>query len=186
VELETQATELEEQREQALHLAGELREANARLEELNASLERALTDARTAQQAAVEARQTAEVAQHVAEAANAAKRDFLAVMSHELRTPLNAIGGHAQLLELGLHGPVTPEQLAALGRIQRAERHLLGLINGVLNYAKLEAGHVRYEAGDVPAAEALADAAALVAPQARAKGLSLEVGRCAPAPTGRP
>jgi signal transduction histidine kinase len=81
---------------------------------------------------------------------------------------------------------VTPEQLAALGRIQRAERHLLGLINGVLNYAKLEAGHVRYEADDVPAAEALADAAALVAPQARAKGLSLEVGRCAPAPDGTP
>jgi signal transduction histidine kinase len=115
-----------------------------------------------------------------AEAANRAKGDFLAVMSHELRTPLNAIGGYAQLMELGLQGPVTPEQLAALGRIQRGQQHLLGLINSVLNYAKLEAGHVQYEAVDVPAAEALAEVAALVAPQARAKGLTLAAGPCAP------
>jgi signal transduction histidine kinase len=85
-----------------------------------------------------------------------------------------------------LYGPVTAAQRDALNRVQRAQRHLLGVINGVLNYAKLEAGRVRYETGDVPAAEALADAAALVAPQAHAKGLSLEVGPCAPARDGTP
>ena len=124
----------------------------------------------------------AQTARAEAEQANHAKSDFLAVMSHELRTPLNAIGGYAQLMELGLQGLVTPEQLTALGRIQRGQQHLLGLINAVLNYVKLEAGHVEYQAADVPAAEALAEVAALVGPQALARGLTLTVAPCAPAP----
>jgi signal transduction histidine kinase len=125
------------------------------------------------------ARAEAEAARRGAEAANRAKSDFLAMMSHELRTPLNAIGGYAQLMELGLHGPVTPDQVAALDRIQRGQQHLLGLINAVLSYAKLEAGHVEYRAADVPADEALAEVVALVAPQAHAEGLALTVGACA-------
>jgi signal transduction histidine kinase len=60
-------------------------------------------------------------------------------MSHELRTPLNAIGGHVQLLELGLHGAVSDAQQGALARVQRAQRHLLHVINEILNYARLEA-----------------------------------------------
>jgi signal transduction histidine kinase len=70
-----------------------------------------------------------------AESANRAKSEFLAVMSHELRTPLNAIGGYADLMEMGIRGPVTPEQHEDLHRIQSSQRHLLGLINEVLNYA---------------------------------------------------
>ena len=106
-----------------------------------------------------------------AEAANRAKGEFLAVMSHELRTPLNAIGGYAELIELGIHGPVTPEQRTALDRIQRSQLALLSVINEVLNYARLETGAVRYDLADVPVAEALGAAEVLVAPQLRAKGL---------------
>ncbi len=102
-------------------------------------------------------------------------------MSHELRTPLNAIGGYAELMEMGIRGPVTPQQQEDLRRIQTSQRHLLGLINEVLNYAKLETGTVHYDVVDVPVREALAAAEALVAPQARAKGLTLGVAECPPA-----
>ena len=105
------------------------------------------------------------------EEANRAKSEFLAVMSHELRTPLNAIGGYAQLMELGIHGPITDSQREALDRIQRSQRHLLGLISGVLDFSRLEAGKVSYHLADVPVVEAVAEAEALVAPQLRTKGL---------------
>ncbi|HEX6251327.1 MAG TPA: ATP-binding protein, partial [Gemmatimonadaceae bacterium] len=109
----------------------------------------------------------AEKARASAELANRAKADFLAVMSHELRTPLNAIGGYAELIDIGVHGPVTAEQREALEKIQRSQRHLLGLINGVLNYAKIDAGAVQYDLEDFPLREILATCEALVAPQMR-------------------
>ena len=114
-----------------------------------------------------------------AESANRAKSEFLAVMSHELRTPLNAIGGYADLMEMGIRGPVTPEQHEDLHRIQRSQRHLLGLINGVLNYARVEGGHAHYELNDVQVDELLATCEALVAPQARAKNVALTFEGCA-------
>jgi signal transduction histidine kinase len=131
------------------------------------------------------ARDAAESAQHDAEDANRAKSEFLAVMSHELRTPLNAIGGYAELMQLGIHGPVTAEQLVALERIQRSQRHLLGLINGVLNYSRVEAGAAHYEIADVNLEETLATCEALIAPQVRAKGLQLVNGGCPPGATVR-
>ena len=124
------------------------------------------------------ARADAEMARTEAEAANRAKSEFLAVMSHELRTPLNAIGGYAELLDMGIRGPVTAMQHADLARIQTSQRHLLGLINEVLNYAKLETGTVRYDVTDVSVRNALLAAEELVAPQVRSRGISLTVGDC--------
>jgi PAS domain S-box-containing protein len=114
----------------------------------------------------------AEAARAEAERANRAKAEFLATMSHELRTPLNAIGGYAELIELGVHGPVTAAQAQALARIQTSQRHLLGLINEVLNYTRVEAGVVQYELERVPVAEAIATCEALTAPQMRAKRIA--------------
>ena len=122
----------------------------------------------------------AESARAEAEAANRGKAEFLAVMSHELRTPLNAIGGYAELMEMGLRGPVTSEQTEDLRRIQNSQRHLLGLINEVLNYARLETGTVHYDFQDVRVRDVLAAAEALVLPQAAAKKLSLAVTECPP------
>jgi signal transduction histidine kinase len=124
------------------------------------------------------AKADAERAMRSAESANRAKSEFLAVMSHELRTPLNAIAGYTELVEMEIHGPVTNEQREALQRIQRSERHLLGLVNGVLNYARLEAGNVDYELAEVDVSEALAECEPLVAPQARASKLELGISPC--------
>ena len=118
-------------------------------------------------------------ARHQAEEANHAKSEFLAMMSHELRTPLNAIGGYAQLMAMGLRGPITPEQREDLERIERSQRHLLGLINDVLNFAKLEAGRVQFFIARVPMNELLLGVEALVLPQLHAKGLRyVDAGDC--------
>ena len=109
-----------------------------------------------------------------AEEANRAKMDFLAVMSHELRTPLNAISGYAELLAMGIHGPVTPAQEEALAKIRRSQRHLLLLINDVLNFAKIEAGRVELRPAEVPVGELVAGVEALILPQAQARGLRYE------------
>lgn len=116
----------------------------------------------------------AEIARADAELANRAKSDFLAAMSHELRTPLNAIAGYAQLIELGLYGPVTDAQRTALVRIQNSERHLLSLVEDVLNFAKLEAGHVEYEVTEFALAGVIADVLPMIEPQLRVKGVHYE------------
>jgi len=122
----------------------------------------------------------AQVARARAEAANKAKTDFLAVMSHELRTPLNSIAGYAELLEMGLRGPLTGEQREDLGKIRRSQRHLLGLINDLMNFAKLETGHVELEFSNVAVNEVLAVLDALTEPQVAAKHITYEHGRCDP------
>jgi signal transduction histidine kinase len=125
--------------------------------------------------AQVLAREEVESALTTAEGASRAKSEFLAVMSHELRTPLNAIAGYAQLMSLGIHGPVSESQLEALERIERSQRHLLRLVNDVLNLARIEGGHVEYRFETVPLRELVADLEPLIEPQVAAKGLTYDV-----------
>jgi len=107
-----------------------------------------------------------------AEDANRAKMEFLATMSHELRTPLNAIGGYAELLEMGIRGPVSTAQRQDLQRIQHSQQQLLSLINDVLNFAKLEAGKVEVNPKAIDVRETVRAIEPLLAPQLAAKNLS--------------
>jgi PAS domain S-box-containing protein len=88
------------------------------------------------------ARDDAEEARRQAEEANRAKSLFLATMSHEIRTPINAVMGYVDLLDLELAGPLTELQRSQLGRIRSSNMHLLGIIDEVLDFSRLEAGRV--------------------------------------------
>jgi signal transduction histidine kinase len=116
-----------------------------------------------------------------AEAASRAKSDFLATMSHELRTPLNAIQGYAQLLEMEVHGALTAAQRDAVARIDRSQQHLLGLINAVLNLARIESGRVEYACEPVAVEALCASVDPLVRPLFDRRGLAYA---CAGVPPG--
>ncbi|MDF1503216.1 PAS domain-containing sensor histidine kinase [Roseisolibacter sp. H3M3-2] len=139
-------------REEAERLAGELRAARA---------------------AADQARHAADQARATAEVAARAKSDFLATMSHELRTPINAVTGYAQLLELGVAGPVTDAQRGYLERVLASSHHLLGLVDDVLDLARLEAGRLAVELVSATVRPVTNGALALVASQAAARGVRL-------------
>ena len=110
-----------------------------------------------------------------AEAASRAKSEFLAIMSHELRTPLNAVLGYSELLELGISGPLTEKMREQVGRIRASAKHLLGLVNDILDLAKVEAGRLSVSTGPCSAAATITAAIALIQPQAAARGLDIVV-----------
>lgn len=130
-----------------------------------------LEERRAAEETLRESERHLRIAREQAEDANRVKTEFLTVMSHELRTPLNAIAGYAQILSLGIHGPLADQQRQDLERIERSQRHLLSLINDILNFAKLEAGRVDFDIEPVPMHAIVAGLDALVMPLLQAKNL---------------
>jgi hypothetical protein len=140
--------------------------------------ERRASDAAAKAVAEEAARRAADEARTRADEANSAKSQFLAAMSHELRTPLNAIGGYTDLISMGLAGPVTSQQLEHLVRIKRSQEHLLGIINDILNFSRVEAGQLSYDLAPLAVREIVHTVMLMIAPQAHAKGLSLSDARC--------
>ena len=119
------------------------------------------------------ARAQIDSARALAEAANTAKSQFLAVMSHELRTPLNAVLGYTELMEMGIAGPVTSDQLEYHARVRGSSQHLLTLINELLDLSKIEAGHMDVTPAIVSLDKPIEAALLLVKPQAAVRQISL-------------
>lgn len=119
-------------------------------------------------------------AREAAEAANRSKSQFLAGMSHELRTPLNSVIGFSEVLEDRLYGPLNAKQGEYVGHVLRSSRHLLSLINDVLDLAKVEAGKMQLEAEAVEIKGLLEGIKAEFGEKALEKNLSLKLEFAAP------
>ena len=139
-----------------------------------AKVTRDLTERKAAQERELaDARRVARI-----EAANRAKSEFLASMSHELRTPLNAISGYTELIEMGVTGEINDLQREYLQRIRSSQQHLLGVINDLLNYSRIEAGQLTYAIEAVSLPAVLDSVLTMVTPQANKKGITLTHGQC--------
>jgi signal transduction histidine kinase/ActR/RegA family two-component response regulator len=139
------------------------KEANETLIKVNRDLQGQIAERQQAEEAA-------RVAREHAEHANEAKSQFLSRMSHELRTPLNSILGFAQLLQLD---SLAPEQEESVGHILKGGRHLLQLINEVLDIARIEEGRLSLSLEAVAVAEVTAEALDLIRPMAAERQISL-------------
>jgi two-component system cell cycle sensor histidine kinase PleC len=110
-----------------------------------------------------------------AEAANKAKSEFLANMSHELRTPLNAVIGFSEILQSRMFGPLGSEKyLEYANDINSSGKHLLGVINDILDMSKIEAGRLQLQSEPIDIAPLIEETLRLIAVQAESKSLRLE------------
>ena len=134
------------------------------------ALDNAVLHAQTRQQARTLEEQAAALGHAMTE-----RSRFFASMSHELRTPINAILGYSALLREGVYGDLSTTQSGAMDRVSRSARHLLELVNDVLDISKLEAGKLVIHPEPTPLGALLRDVAATVELQAREKGLALEL-----------
>jgi len=119
-------------------------------------------------------------AKKAAEEANRAKSKFLSMMSHDLRTPLSAVTGYADILSMGIRGPVNDAQREGLRRIKDASQYLLGLLNDILDIARLDSGQVHVRVEPVPVHAALARAEELVLLRLQEAGLEYGRDGCGP------
>ncbi len=122
---------------------------------------------------------------HELQIASQHKSQFLANMSHELRTPLNAILGYTELIADQIYGPVPDKILAVLDRVEKSGRHLLGLINDVLDLSKIEAGQLVLSLADYSFSDVVQAVASAVGSLAAEKRLPLEVDVAPDLPIGR-
>ncbi|MGE5765935.1 MAG: ATP-binding protein [Bacteroidota bacterium] len=149
-------------------------QAEARLANLNVDLERRVRQ-RTA--ALERSNEQAIAARNEAERANRIKSKFLANMSHELRTPLNAILGFSEIIRLGVFGAVNDRYLEYVTDINRSALDLLGLIDGLLDLAKIEAGKMMLQESEIDLRALLADALQMIAATAPARDKQMAL-RC--------
>jgi len=153
-----------------------LRLENQQLRELNRDLELRLAS-RTKQLTATnrikdELLTRERTAREAAETSNLVKSDFLALLSHEFRTPLQAVFGYTELLDADIHGELNESQRLYVHRIKQSQQHLLGLINTILEFAKLESGQqIDVALCHTPMSEILQFMESLIAPQLDAKDL---------------
>ncbi len=114
-------------------------------------------------------------ARDVAVTASKAKSNFLATMSHEIRTPINAIIGYADILDLGISGPLTTKQQENVHRIRTSSSHLLALVNDVLDLSRIESGTLQLSLARVNTRQSIDAAVALVEPTATTKRIRIVV-----------
>lgn len=153
----------------------ELLRTTEALEQKTRELARALELAHRSLEERDRARAEAEEARVAAQAANVAKSGFLNMISHELRTPLGAIGGYADLIDAEIRGPLNDGQREFISRIRHNQKHLLGLVNQLLDIAKIEAGRVDVTLSPMAVQAVIDSVRLMIEPQALSRKLRLEI-----------